>query len=58
MGKFIYIIMLCSFLFSCSAMAQTGPTGVWQSDLDAGTGQNALNQAREFNEVQSSNRNQ
>ena len=39
MGKFIYIIMLCSFLFSCSAMAQTGPTGVWQSDLDAGTGQ-------------------
>jgi hypothetical protein len=39
MKECIYSIMLYVFLFSLHVMAQTGPTGVWQSDLDMGTGE-------------------
>ena len=35
----IQIILFCILVLSGSVMAQTGPTGVWQSDLDTGTGQ-------------------
>jgi hypothetical protein len=39
MKKPIQIILFCIFIISSTVMAQTGPTGVWQSDLDTGTGE-------------------
>lgn len=35
----IPILLFCILVLSCSIMAQTGPTGVWQGDLDTGAGQ-------------------
>ena len=35
----IPILLCCILVLSGSVMAQTGPAGVWQSDLDTGTGQ-------------------
>jgi hypothetical protein len=42
--------MLCALTFSCPVMAQTGPAGVWQSDLDTGAGQK-LNLQIEINKL-------